>query len=187
MLLKDAFHYAMQAGVAHRLRSGLTILGIAVGIAAVILLTSIGEGVHRFVLSEFTQFGTNVIGIAPGKVKTGGAPPSGIPTTARLLTLEDAEALRELPQVSGVTPIVWGNSEVDGNRRLRRTPVYGVGADFLQVFSSSVRIGRFLPADEAHGARALEVLGSKLRHELFGSANPLGAKVNIGGLQFRVI
>ena len=187
MLLTDSVRYAMQAVVAHRLRSGLTILGIAVGIAAVILLTSIGEGVHRFVLSEFTQFGTNVIGIAPGKVKTGGTPPSGIPTTARLLTLEDAAALRQLPQVSGVTPIVWGNSEVEGNRRIRRTTVYGVGADFLRVFSSSVRIGRFLPADEAHGARALVVLGSKLRHELFGNANPLGAKVNIGGLQFRVI
>ena len=187
MLLTDSVSYAMQAISAHRLRSSLTILGISVGIAAVILLTSIGEGIHRFVLSEFTQFGTNVIGIAPGKVKTGGTPPSGIPTTARLLTLEDAEALRQLPQVSGVSPIVWGNSEVEGNRRIRRTTVYGVGADFLRVFRSSIRIGRFLPADEAHSARALVVLGAKLRHELFGTANPLGAKINIGGLQFRVI
>lgn len=187
MLLTDSVSYAMQAISAHRLRSSLTILGISVGIAAVILLTSIGEGIHRFVLSEFTQFGTNVIGIAPGKVKTGGTPPSGIPTTARLLTLEDAEALRQLPQVSGVSPIVWGNSEVEGNRRIRRTTVYGVGVDFLRVFRSSIRIGRFLPADEAHSARALVVLGAKLRHELFGTANPLGAKINIGGLQFRVI
>jgi putative ABC transport system permease protein len=186
MVLADSSHYALQAIVAHRMRSLLTMLGIAVGIAAVILLTSIGEGVHRFVLAEFTQFGTNVVGIAPGKTKTGGAPPSGIPSTARLLTLEDAHALRQLPDVTGTTPIVWGNSEVEGNGRLRRTMVYGVGTGFLQVFSAKVRIGSFLPQEEA-GARAFVVLGSKLRHELFGSENPLGAKVRIGGLHFRVI
>ena len=187
MQLSDAIHFALQAITSHRLRSFLTLLGIAVGIAAVILLTSIGEGVHRFVLAEFTQFGTNVVGISPGKTKTGGAPPSGIPSTARLLTLEDAEALRKLPNVTGVSPIVWGNSEVGGNGRLRRTMVYGVNADFPQVFSASVTIGSFLPREDAGGARNFVVLGAKLRKELFGGENPLGAKVRIGGLHFRVI
>ena len=183
----DSARYALQAITSHRLRSFLTLLGIAVGITAVILLTSIGEGVHRFVLGEFTQFGTNVIAVSPGKIKTGGQPPSGIPSTARLVTLEDAAALRQLPHVTGTTPIVWGNSEVEGNGRLRRTTVYGVNADFLRVFSSSVRIGSFLPREDAGGARAFVVLGSKLRHELFGAANPLGARVRIGGMHFRVI
>jgi putative ABC transport system permease protein len=169
------------------MRSFLTLLGIAVGIAAVILLTSIGEGVHRFVLAEFTQFGTNVIGVAPGKVKTGGQPPTGIPTTARLLTMEDAESLKQLPHVTGSTPTVWGNSEVEGNGRLRRTTIYGVDADFTRVFSSKVRIGSFLPREGAGSSRAFVVLGSKLRNELFGTANPLGARVRIGGLHFRVI
>ena len=68
---------ALRAITAHRLRSFLTLLGIAVGIAAVILLTSIGEGIHRFVLAEFSQFGTNVIGITPGTHGGGGGPPSG--------------------------------------------------------------------------------------------------------------
>ncbi len=187
MLLADASRYALQAITAHRLRSFLTLLGIAVGIAAVILLTSIGEGVHRFVLAEFSQFGTNVVGIYPGKTKTGGGHPTGIPTTVRPLTLEDTEALKRLPYATGATPTVWGNSEVQANGRLRRTTVYGVDADFLPVFSSSVRIGRFLPVENATNARALIVLGSKLRDELFGSANPLGARVRIGGMHFRVI
>ena len=187
MLIKDSASFAIQAITSHRLRSFLTLLGIAVGIAAVILLTSIGEGVHRFVLAEFTQFGTNIIGISPGKVKTGGQPPSGIPTTARLLTMEDAAALKLLPHVSGSSPIVWGNSEVEGNGRLRRTTIYGVDADFTRVFSSNVRIGSFLPRDSAGSARGFVVLGSKLRNELFGSQNPLGARVRIGGLHFRVI
>ena len=94
----------LRAITAHRLRSFLTLLGIAVGIAAVILLTSIGEGIHRFVLAEFTQFGTNVVGIAPGRVKTGGGPPSGLPTAVRPLTFDDARALQRLPHVTGVAP-----------------------------------------------------------------------------------
>lgn len=179
--------FALQAIVSHRLRSFLTLLGIAVGIAAVILLTSIGEGVHQYVLSEFTQFGTNVIAIAPGKVKTGGQPPSGIPTTARLLTMEDALSLKQLPNVTAATPLVWGNSEVGGNGRLRRSTIYGVDADFPRVFSSSLNIGSFLPRAGAGSSRAFVVLGAKLRNELFGDVNPLGARVRIGGLHFRVI
>jgi putative ABC transport system permease protein len=187
MLLRDSARFALQAINAHRLRSFLTLLGIAVGIAAVILLTSIGEGVHQFVLSEFTQFGTNVIGIAPGKVKTGGQPPTGIPTTARLLTIEDAKALRKIPHVDASSPTVFGNSEVEGNGRLRRSMIYGVDADFTHVLRSSMSIGSFLPREGAGSTRNLVVLGSKLRSELFGTENPLGAKVRIGGLHFRVI
>jgi putative ABC transport system permease protein len=164
------------------MRSFLTLLGIAVGIAAVILLTSIGEGVHQFVLAEFSQFGTNVIGISPGKVKTGGQPPTGIPTTARLLTMDDARSLKQLPQVTGSSPMVWGNSEAEGNGRLRRTTIYGVDADFIHVFSAKVQIGSSLPREGTGGSRAFVVLGSKLRNELFGLANPLGARVRIGGL-----
>jgi putative ABC transport system permease protein len=187
MLIHDSGRFALQAISAHRLRSFLTLLGIAVGIAAVILLTSIAEGVHRYVLAEFTQFGTNVIVVSPGKVKTGGQPPSGIPTTARLLSIEDARALKQLAHVTAATPTVWGNSEIEANGRLRRSTIYGVDADFPQVFRSSVNIGRFLPNAGTASARAQVVLGSKLRKELFGNANPLGARVRIGGLRFRVI
>ena len=187
MLLADSLHFALKAIFSHRLRSFLTLLGIAVGITAVILLTSIGEGVHQFVLKEFTQFGTNVINVAPGKTKTGGTPTSGIPTTSRLLTLEDAAALKKLPQVIGSSPTVWGNSEVEGNGRVRRSTVYGVDADFLTVLSTKVAMGHFLPTTAGESSRAQVVLGSKLHKELFGRKSPLGARVRIGGLHFRVI
>lgn len=187
MLIADSSKFALNAIFSNRMRSFLTLLGIAVGIAAVILLTSIGEGVHHFVLEEFTQFGTNVINVAPGKTKTGGMPTSGIPTTARLLTIEDAAALKKLPQVIGSSPTVWGNSEIKGNGRVRRSTVYGVDADFLTVLSTKVRTGKFLPSDTDDASRAFVVLGSKLHQELFGHANPLGARVRIGELHFRVI
>ena len=183
----DSIHLALRAITAHRLRSFLTLLGIAVGIAAVILLTSIGEGIHRFVLSEFTQFGTNLVSIAPGKVKTSGPAPTGIPTSVRPLTLDDARALRRLPHITAMSATVWGNTEVKGNGRLRRTTVSGVTSEMLKVYSIKVRSGQFLPPEDTENARAFVVLGAKLKSELFGSENALGARLTVGNLQFRVI
>jgi len=187
MIVRDATFLALRAITAHRLRSVLTLSGIAVGIAAVILLTSIGEGIHRYVLSEFSQFGTNVIGIAPGKVKLGGGPPTGLPTSVRPLTIDDALALERVPHVTGVVPTAWGNAEVGHGGRTRRTTVYGVGHAAAAAFNMSVRVGQFLPPEEPSQARPLVVLGQTLKRELFGADNALGAKVRIAGLQFRVI
>ena len=187
MIVRDSVILAVRAITAHRLRSFLTLAGIAVGIAAVILLTSIGEGIHRYMLGEFSQFGTNVIGIAPGRVKVGGGPPSGLPTSVRPLTIDDAMALERVPNVVGAVPTSWGNAEVAHGGRTRRTTVYGVSSAATHVFNMKVRVGQFLPPEEPSQARALVVLGTTLKRELFGAENALGAKVRIGGLQFRVI
>ena len=186
MRLQDAVNMSWRSITAQRSRSILTLLGIAVGIAAVILLTSIGEGLHRFVLAEFTQFGTNVIQITPGKAITGGANP-GFPSSVRPLTLADTQALSRVPNANSVTPGITGNSEVEGNARLRRVPVYGTTASLLQSFNLRVKSGQFLPGDDAESARNFAVLGAKLKQELFGSDNALGARVRVGTLQFRVI
>lgn len=183
---RDFLSLSARALVAQRLRSFLTLLGIAVGIAAVILLTSIGEGIHQFVLAEFTQFGTNVIEIAPGKKGARGGPP-GLPSTSRPLTLDDARALERLPGVTAVTPVVWGNSEIEGNGRVRRSSVYGVGPAMVDAFTMRVRSGQFLPDDNANQPRALVVLGATLKQELFGTQNALGERIRIGGERFRVI
>ena len=183
----DSIHLAWRAITAHRLRSFLTLLGIAVGIAAVILLTSIGEGVHRFVLTEFTQFGTNQIMVEPGKTKTSGPNPTGVPSSVRPITLDDVRALSRVPYVTAVTGAIWGNTEVKANGRLRRTSVYGEGADMPKVYQMKVRSGQFLPHEDSENARAFVVLGAKLKNELFGTENPLGARVTIGNYQFRVI
>src|SRR3989338_1379871 len=131
MLLPDLVCLTTSSFVAYRLRSFLTGLGIAVGIAAVILLTSIGEGLHQFVLSEFSQFGTNLIGIQPGKKQTHGGS-VGIFGSSRQLTLDDAEALRRLPYVEYVSHSVSGNAEGRANGRTRRTIVSGGGPEVPQ-------------------------------------------------------
>jgi putative ABC transport system permease protein len=169
-----------------RQRSLLTLLGIAVGITAVVLLTAIGEGIHRFVLSEFTQFGTHLIGIQPGRVMTHGAS-VGVFGNVRPLTLEDAEALRRVPYVLTVNPVVQGNAAISSASRTRRVTVYGAGADLPRTFSMRVGAGRFLPRDDLRAPRAYAVLGAKARQELFGTDNPLGERIRVGGDRFRVI
>jgi len=182
----DFIYLTSSAIFSHRLRSFLTMLGISVGIAAVILLTSIGEGLHHYILSEFTQFGTNIIKINPGKTKTMGMS-VGAFGAERPLSIEDAEALKRLPFADAVVGIVVGNAEVEGNRRSRRTTVYSTGTDFPDAFSMPVGSGQFLPDDDPLAPRALTVLGSKVKQELFGNANPIGQRVRIGGDRYRVI
>jgi putative ABC transport system permease protein len=185
MLARDFLKLAGGSLIAHRLRSFLTTLGIAVGIAAVMLLTSIGEGIHQFVLSEFTQFGTNLVGINPGRTTTHGAS-TGVFGTVRPLTIQDAEALKRLPFARSVVPFVQGNAEVEAGKLRRRTTVYGVGPEMPEAFSMTVQSGRFLPHDDPTAPRALAVLGSKLRRELFGTRNPLGQRIRVGGNRYRV-
>ena len=186
MIIADSVRFALHALTAHRLRTFLSATGIAVGIAAVILLTSIGDGIHRFVLSEFTQFGTNIINITPGKTKTHGSSVGSI-SSSRLLTVDDALALQTSRYVQHSNPGVVGNAEVRALGRSRRVTVYGEGPDFPRVFTMRVAAGQFLPADDPRNPRAYVVLGAKVRNELFGSSNPLGANLQVGASRFRVI
>ena len=186
MRLADLIHIATGSIRSQWLRTQLTALGIAVGIAAVILLTSIGEGIHQFVLAEFTQFGTNLIGINPGKATTHGAA-VGMFGSVRPLTIADATALEKVPHVRASVPLVQGNAEVKGAGRSRRTTVYGVGPDMPEAFRFKVASGHFLPRDDPDTARAYAVLGSKLKQELYGSASPLGERIRVGGNRFRII
>lgn len=186
MSVIDTLRFALRSLTAHRLRTLLSATGIGIGIAAVILLTSIGEGIHQFVISEFTQFGTNIITVTPGKIKTHGRSLGAI-GSARLLTIEDALALKNSPYVQHVNAGVMGNAEIRARGLSRRVTVYGESPDFAHTFNMKVASGRFLPEDDPRNPRAYVVLGSKVRTELFGSANPLGATLQVGLSRFRVI
>jgi putative ABC transport system permease protein len=186
MLFSDLFKLTTSSFLAYRMRSFLTGLGIAIGITAVILLTSIGEGLHQFVLAEFSQFGTNLISIQPGKTQTQGGN-VGIFGSVRTISIEDAQALSHLPNVEYVDPSVTGNAELRFEGRTRRTTVYGAGSNMDKVMASTIQSGSFLPDDDPTQPRALVVLGSKVRQELFADQNPLGNFLRIGGQRYRVI
>jgi putative ABC transport system permease protein len=186
MELLDQIQFITTSIRSKRLQSFLTGLGIAVGIGAVILLTSMGEGLQRFVLAEFTQFGTNLIAINPGKVTTMGTP-LGVFGSERLLTLEDCASLRQLPQVEVAVPMIQGNAEVKAGNRTRRITIYGVGPEMDTAFKMRVGRGRFLPPDDPRLARPFVVLGYKVRQELFPGIDPLGQRIQVGNLPGRVI
>jgi len=168
------------------MHSFLTGLGIAVGVGTVILLTSLGQGLQQFVLAEFTQFGTTLIAVNPGRVTTMGTP-LGVIGSERLLTMEDSAALKRLHQVEAVVPLVQGNGEVEVGGRRRRISIYGVGSDMDRVFQMKVSSGRFLPDDNPRAARPFVVLGHTTSRELFGTENPLGRRIRIGNIPSRVI
>ncbi|AOU97189.1 peptide ABC transporter permease [Acidihalobacter yilgarnensis] len=186
MQTADYIRLTLNAVFGQRMRSLLTALGIAVGIAAVVLLTSIGEGVHRFMIHEFTQFGTHLIAINPGRTTTHGVP-GGVIANVRPMTLGDAEAIGRLPQVDAMVPVVQGNALAAADGRTRRTTVFGTGPALPAVWQARIASGRFLPHDDARSARAFAVLGARLRNELFGDANPLGQRIRVGGETFRII
>ena len=186
MRIQDTTKISLTAIISQPMRSFLTALGIAVGIASVVLLTSLGEGVQKYVLSEFTQFGTNLIAVTPGKATTSG-PPGAMINNVRPLSLDDALALSKIPKIIGMVPVIQGNAAVEYGKRTRRTAIYGVGSDVPNVWRMDVASGRFLPEDDPRRARAFAVIANKVRQSLFGNENPLGRAIRIGGERYRVI
>ncbi len=124
--------------------------------------------------------------LPPGKITTHGGSLGAI-GSARLLTIEDAMALKRSRYAQYINASVMGNAEIRAQGRSRRVTIYGQSPDFPNVFNMSVSTGQFLPADDPRNPRAYVVLGAKVRTELFGNANPLGAIVQVGESRFRVI
>jgi putative ABC transport system permease protein len=186
MMLEDVIRQSGRAVSGHRLRSLLTILGIAIGIASVILLTSIGEGARAYIVSEFTQFGTNLVSVNPGKTETTGMP-GAIGGTVHELTLGDMEALSRVRGVEKVVPISMGMAPVEWGGKERNVFIYGVTADGPECWRMQVRLGRFLPPGDPRYGSPLVVLGPTLKRELFGERNALGEHVRVAGQRCLVI
>jgi putative ABC transport system permease protein len=182
----DVMLLSLRTITSYKLRSGLTSLGLIIGIAAVIILTSLGRGLHSFVIAEFTQFGTNIIGVHPGKKSTFGISGATI-STVRPLSMADASSLSKLGGIVAAVPVVQGNARVETDKKQRRSNVIGAGDGVPLVWNIHPALGRFLPSGENINPRAFAVLGNKLAVELFDQTNPLGKRVRIGSDRYRVI
>ncbi|MGD8441398.1 MAG: ABC transporter permease, partial [Holophagae bacterium] len=165
--------------------SFLSALGVGIGVAAVILLTSLGEGTRDYMVSQFTQFGTTLIGVNPGKVKTLGMP-GVLGGTTHKLTIDDAEALRRIPDVEEVVPVAFGQAKVEGGGRGRNVFIYGVGWQAAAAWRFGVAQGSFLPRMDPNRRGSYAVLGARLARELYDERSPLGERVRIGGSTFVV-
>ncbi|MEH6626366.1 MAG: ABC transporter permease [Motiliproteus sp.] len=185
MSVNDSLRWVWRALLAQRVRSLLTLLGMAIGITAVSLMSALGEGMRNYVLQEFTQFGSHLLAVTPGKTETFGM--GGILNTIRPLSLQDSRALSQLNGVQQVVPVVFGTARLKADKKTRHSNVAGVGFAADQVWKLSVAQGRFLPEDDLEAPRAFVVLGSTVKQELFGDAPALGAYLHIGGSRFVVV
>jgi putative ABC transport system permease protein len=182
----ELLRFVLGSVAGHRLRSSLSVLGVGIGVAAVVLLTSLGEGTRRYIVGQFSQFGTNLLAVNPGKVKTMGLP-GVFGGTTHPLTPEDAESLRRLPGVSAVVPVAMGQARVEHAGRGRSVYLYGVNHELPQVWGVGTAQGSFLPPMDPGRRASLAVLGPKLARELFGTASPLGQRIRIGSESLVVI
>jgi putative ABC transport system permease protein len=184
----DTARFALGAAAGNRLRTVLLMLAMSIGVAAVVMLTSLGDGARRYVINEFSSLGTNLVIVLPGRTQTGGFSPQNIITgTPRDLTVEDAMAVKRASAVRRVAPVVVGTSEISGSGRLRETLVVGTVADYYPLRNFAMAQGRFLPEEDWTRGSPVIVLGSKVRSELFGSTPAIGHFVRIGDRRFRVI
>ncbi|NQD94898.1 FtsX-like permease family protein [Pseudomonas sp. CrR25] len=171
----------------HRSRSLMLLLAVAIGVVAVILLTGLGEGARRFVVSEFATLGRNTLIIVPGRNETTGGMPPITGVSPRDLTARDAQAIARLAAVRRVAPLQAGQLQVSAGNRSRETLALGTSRDFFAIRQLEVAQGQALPALEFDRGEAVCVIGAGLRHELFGARPALGAWLRAGDRRFRVI
>jgi putative ABC transport system permease protein len=188
MRSRDLLAFAAQSLLRARLRSIMMLLAMAIGVAAVVVLTSLGEGARRYVTGEFQALGTDLLIVLPGRSETTGLQPGMFAgETPRDLTLDDARALLRIPGVERIAPLVVGSAPVSSAGLTREAPVIGSNADFYHVRRLSMGQGRFLPAGELDRDMAVCVLGTKVAAELFPRRSAVGGAVRIGERRFRVI
>lgn len=185
---RDLARFAWRALWGYRLRTLLMVLATSIGVAAVVVLTSLGEGARRYVRNEFESLGTNLMVILPGRSETTGGITGALPgRTPRDLTLDDALALRRIRGVYRVAPLNLVAGEVSGNGRRRDVPVVGSTDALYSLWNLKMAQGRFLPAQDPRQATWVCVIGTTVRRELFGSQTALGQWIRVGDRRFRVI
>jgi putative ABC transport system permease protein len=185
----ETFRTGFEAVVSHRLRSGLTVLGIMIGIAAVILTVGLGEGAQQQVSSQISALGSNLLTVTPGSTTSSSGIRGGF-GTASTLTLGDATALSSrvvAPDVAAVAPATSVSETLVAGSSNWTTTVVGTDPSWLTVRGRSMTEGRFIAAVDLSNRADVVVLGSTTSEELFGSRDPVGQTVNVAGVPMSVI
>ena len=184
----DLLRFARDAATGNPLRTALLVLAMAIGVAAVVVLTALGDGARRYVVDQFSSLGTNLVIVLPGRSETGGFNPgNAITSTPRDLTIDDAQSLQRAPSVRRVAPLAVGTSEISYSGKLREVMVAGTTANYIDVRTLKLAQGRFLSAGDWRRGASEAVIGAKIRNELFGAEPALGKLMRIGDRRFRVV
>ncbi|MFM7844317.1 MAG: ABC transporter permease [Planctomycetota bacterium] len=176
---------AMRALAKNKMRAGLTVLGVVIGIAAVTTMVSIGQSASGLVKGQFEALGTNVIVVLPGSRRQQGVRQAGIPT----LTARDSDAISaDCPAVLAASPIVGaGGQVIFGNTNVSPREMWGVGTDFLLVRNWQLRLGSFFTSRDETSASKVCVIGQTIVAKLFQTTNPLGQTIRVKNIPFKVI
>ncbi|MBI5889852.1 MAG: ABC transporter permease [Nitrosomonadales bacterium] len=188
MKLADILQFASGSLRGSPTRTLLMMLAMSIGVAAVVVLTALGEGARRYVVDQFSSLGTNLVIVLPGRTETAGIGPglmSG--QTPRDITLEDAQALLRSRAIKRIAPLTIGSASLSRGALNREVVVLGSTSDLLEVRHMSIGIGKFLPAGDIHESASVCVLGNQMKQELFGNEQAVGQWVRLGDRRFRVI
>ncbi len=178
----EAFRVALGALVANKLRSSLTMLGVVIGVAAVVVLVALGSGAKHEVEQQVEGLGSNIIIVVPGKFELGSAP------SISRLTLDDVDLLgRVVGDERRVAVSVASGETVSVGRRETFVTVNGVNENVPNVFDRPLARGEYITSSDVDTRRRVAVLGSTVVRRLFGDVDPLGRQVSIAGVRFRVI
>ncbi len=183
-MIWESVRMALRVIAANKLRSALTMLGIVIGVMAVVALVSIGQGAQAAIVERIQGLGANVIFILPGQVRQGGVATG---TAAQSLTLEDAEAIAGLPGVAAVAPEVRRSAQVVYGSNNTNTQVVGTTPDVRVVRNFTVAQGIFFRDADNRRAERVAVLGAQVAEDLFDNRPAVGKSIKIAGLPFTVI
>ncbi len=166
-------------------RSILTMLGIIIGIAAVMLMLSIGKGAEGLIISQVAEFGSDLVYVEPGSGDADEGPPSIF--FEQTLSMDDVEAVRKNSNFSEVGAFLYSDTVVEYGSESIRTQIVGTTPENISIFPADMVDGRFIDETDVDGSAAVAVLASKIKEDLFGDQDPIGSKVKIKGTSFRVV
>ncbi|MAF84999.1 MAG: hypothetical protein CL875_00715 [Dehalococcoidales bacterium] len=187
MKLIDFFVIAIRALSANKLRSSLTMLGIIIGVGAVITLMSVGRGAEASVTSTFEQMGTNVLNVVPRSPEVEGFAGLSPRFAAPTLTLDDAEALGHIRSAAAVLPVNENFVQVTADGESKTAMIHGSTPEYLEVYNHSLALGQFIVDRDVASRDRVAVLGSEVAEDLFGFDNPIEQRVKMKGQRFTVI
>ncbi|MEB8431751.1 ABC transporter permease [Cocleimonas sp. KMM 6892] len=187
MRILDTLGFGKIALTANPTRTLLILLAMSIGVASVIILTSLGEGARKYVSAQFETLGSELLFILPGKRETTGGLPPLLGTSPKDLTIEDALSLKRSRAIAYVAPVILGAAPVSFASREREVVIFGSSSDLKAALDLPLAAGHFLPDDDPRNAASICIIGNKLKKELFDNKKAIGEWLRIGERRFRVI
>ena len=187
MNVADLLRFNWRVFAGQRMRTFLLLLAVTIGVASVVMLTSLGEGARRYIDQEFASLGNRLLIIFPGRNETVGGHPPIYGASPRDLTREEALAMARIPSVKAVAPVLPGTAVLSHRNRSREAITVGTTREFFAVRQIDTGAGSILPPEASREALSVCVIGLKLKNELFGNRRAVGEWVRIGDRRMRII